>query len=86
MHKLSDYVKMAADTYFEETGDIELSSHWIAEFFHDCGIQDTYPRQSLVSFANMVQKELTKNDEQATKKMRFQLDKIIRAAKYPRNS
>jgi hypothetical protein len=86
MHKLSDYVKMAADTYFEETGDIELSAHWIAEFFHDCGVQDAYPRQDLVNFARMVQKELTKNDELATKKMHFQLEKIIRAAKYPRNS
>lgn len=86
MHKLSDFIKMAAETYFEETRNNELNAHWIAEFFQDCGVQDAYPRQDLVNFAEMVQKELTKNDEQATKKTHFQLDKIIRAIKHPRKS
>ncbi len=84
MHKLSDYIKMAAESYFEETGNIELNAFWIAEFFQDCGVQDAYPRQDLVKFAEMVQKTLTKNDEQATKKTRVQLDKIIRSIKHPR--
>lgn len=84
MHKLSDYVKIAAETYFEETGNIELNALWIAEFFQDSGVQDAYPRQDLINFAEMVQKTLTKNDEQATKKTRLQLDKIIRATKRPR--
>ncbi len=77
MHKLSDYIKTAVETYLEETGNIELNAHWIAEFFQDCGVQDAYPNQDLLDFAKMVQKELTKIDEQAAKKMRFQLDKII---------
>lgn len=81
MHKLSDYIKIAAETYFEETGNVELNVQWIAEFFQDCGVQDAYPRQGLINFANMVQKELTKNDEQATKKAHFHLDKIIRLIK-----
>jgi len=34
----------------------------------------------------MVQKELTKKDERATKKIRFLLDKAIRAIKSPRES
>jgi len=72
---------MAAETYLEETGNIELNAHWIAEFFQDCGVQDDYPRQDLVNFANMVQKELTKNDEQAAKQTRIYLDKIIRSIK-----
>ena len=77
MHKLSDYIKLAADNYFEETGSSELKAHWIAEFFHDYGLQDAYPSQSLVNFANLVQKELTRNEEQAAKKTRLYLDKII---------
>ncbi len=81
MHKLSDYVKTAMETYLEETGNTKLNAHWIAEFFQDCGVQDAYPNQDLLDFAKMVQKELTKKDEQAVKKMRFQLDKIIRSIK-----
>lgn len=81
MHKLSDYIKMAAETYLEETGNVELNAHWIADFFQHSGVQDAYPRQDLVNFAKMVQKELTKNDEQAAKKTRFHLDKIIRSIK-----
>ncbi|PTQ77443.1 hypothetical protein C8R26_10889 [Nitrosomonas oligotropha] len=77
MHKLSDYIKLAADTYFEETGSSELNAHWVAEFFQDHGLQDIYPSQSLVNFANLVQKELTRNEEQAAKKTRLHLDRII---------
>ena len=86
MPKLTDYVKTAAEEYLEETGNPELNAHWIAEFFQDCGVQDVYPRQNLVAFAEMVQKELTKNNERAAKKMQFQLDKTIRAIKRPRKS
>ncbi|MDQ3186522.1 MAG: hypothetical protein M3Q16_08750 [Pseudomonadota bacterium] len=86
MPKLTDYVKMAADEYLEETGNTELNAHWIAEFFQDCGVQDAYPRQDLVAFAEMVQKELTKNDERAAKKMHFILDKTILGIKHPRKS
>jgi hypothetical protein len=86
MPKLTDYVKMAAEMYLEETGNTELNAHWIAEFFQDCGVQDAYPRQDLIAFAEMVQKELTKKDERATKKIRFLLDKAIRAIKSPRES
>ena len=86
MPKLTDYVKTAAEDYLEETGNTELNAHWIAEFFQDCGVQDVYPRQDLVAFAEMVQKELTKNDERAAKKMLFQLDKTIRAIKRLRKS
>ena len=81
MPKLTDYIKTAADEYLEETGNTELNAHWIAEFFQDYGMQHVYPRQDLVAFAEMVQKELTKNDERAAKKMRFQLDKTIRRIK-----
>ena len=62
MPKLTDYVKMAAGEYLEETGNTELNARWIAEFFQDGGVQDAYPRQNLVAFAEMVQKELTKNE------------------------
>ncbi len=86
MPKLTDYVKTAAEEYLEETGNTELNAHWIAEFFQDCGVQDVYPRQDLVAFAEMVQKELTKNNERAAKKMQFQLDKTIRAIKRLRKS
>jgi hypothetical protein len=68
---------MAADTYFAETGNSELNAYWIAEFFQDCGVQDAYPSQNLVNFARMVQKELTRNEEQAAKKTRLCLEKII---------
>lgn len=84
MLKLTDYTKMAADEYVQEVGITELNARWIAEFFQDCGVQDAYPRQDLVVFAEMVQKELTKKDERATKNANFQLDKIIRDVKLPR--
>ena len=86
MPKLTDYVKTAADEYLEETGSTELNAHWIAEFFQDCGVLDAYPRQDLVAFAEMVQKELIINEEQAAKKTRLLLDRTIRGIKYPRKS
>ena len=85
MHKLTDYVKMAADEYLKETGDTDLNARWIAEFFQDSGMLNAYPRQDLIAFAEMVQKELTKNDEHAAKKMHFLLDKTIRAIKPPKS-
>ncbi|ARO87779.1 hypothetical protein EBAPG3_008360 [Nitrosospira lacus] len=84
MPKLTHYVKMAANEYLEETGRTELNARWIAEFFQDCGVQDAYPRQDLVVFAEMVQKELTKNEEQAAKKTRLLLDKTLRGIKSAR--
>jgi energy-converting hydrogenase A subunit M len=79
MTKLSDYVEIAAMEYLLETGKDELNAQWIAEFFQDGGVQDDYPRQDLVAFSAMVQKELTKISERAGKQTRFQLDKIRRA-------
>jgi hypothetical protein len=81
MPKLSEYVEMAANEYLQETGKDELDARWIAEFFQDGGVQDDYPRQDLVAFADLVQKALTKNSERAGKQTRFQLDKIVRFVK-----
>lgn len=76
MPKLSEYVRMAADEYVRERGDYDLNARWVAGFFHDCGVQDEYPRQDLVAFAEMVQKELIKKNEQAAKKARNELEKL----------
>jgi hypothetical protein len=87
MPKLSEYVRMAADEYVREHGDYELSARWVAEFFQECGVQDEYPRQDLVAFAEMVQKELVKKNEQAASKARIELeklDKMIHRLKLPR--
>lgn len=78
MTKLSDYVEIAAMEYLLETGKDELDAQWIAEFFQDSGVLDDYPRQDLVAFSDMVQKELTKTSERAGKQTRFHLDKIRR--------
>ena len=86
MPKLSEYVRMAADEYVREHGNVEPSARWVADFFHECGVQDEYPRQDLVAFAAMVQKELIKREEQAVKKTRLQLDKMIQQLKSPRKS
>ena len=83
MPKLTDYVKIAAEEYVRERGSTELEARWIAEFFQDSGVLEAYPRQDLVAFAEMVQKELTKEDERATKKAAFQLHKMIRRIKLP---
>ena len=49
-------------------------------------VQDEYPRQDLIAFAAMVQKELIKREEQAVKKTRLQLDKMIHGLKSPRKA
>jgi hypothetical protein len=84
MHKLTEYVQMAATEYFQETGEIELDSLWIARFFQDSGVLDDYPRQNLVAFSDMVQKELILRSERAGKESHFRLDKIIHFVKHPR--
>ena len=84
MTKLSDYVEIAAMEYLLETGKDELDAHWIAEFLQDSGVLDDYPRQDLVAFSAMVQKELTKQSERAGKQARFQLDKIVHFIRQPR--
>ena len=81
MHKLSEYIEMAATEFFEETGKAELDPHWIAEFFQDCGVQDDYPMQDLVAFFALVQKALTLNLERAEKVARLQRGKDSRATK-----
>ena len=78
MTKLSDYVEIAAMEYLLETGRDELDAHWIAEFFQDSGVQDEYPQQDLVAFADLVQKELTKRSERAGKLARARLERIAR--------
>ncbi|MEO6421896.1 MAG: hypothetical protein ABIR84_04235 [Candidatus Nitrotoga sp.] len=78
MRKLSEYVEMAASEYFQETGKAELNANWIAEFFHDNGVQDDYPRQDLIAFCALVQKALTIKSVRASKQMRLQLDKANR--------
>lgn len=84
MHKLSDYAEMAATEYFQETGEIELDSLWIAGFFQDSGVLDDYPRQNLVAFSAMVEKALILKSERAAREARFRLDKIIHPVKHPR--
>ena len=81
MPKLSDYVEMAATEYLQETGNTELDSRWIAQFFQDSGVQDDYPTQDLVVFHAMVQKALTKKADRADKQARFQLEKIVHFVK-----
>jgi hypothetical protein len=78
MTKLSEYVEIAAMEFLLETGKDELEAHWIAEFFQDSGVQEDYPRQDLVAFSAMVQKELTRKSERAGKQAHFQLGKIVR--------
>lgn len=81
MTKLTDYADAAATEYLRETGKTELDPHWIAEFFQDCGVLDEYPRQDLVAFHSMVQKELTRRAERTDKQARLRRDKIARTAK-----
>jgi hypothetical protein len=84
MTKLSEYVEIAAMEYLLETGQDELDAHWIAEFFQDSGVHDDYPRQDLVAFAALVQKELTKHSERAGKQARSHLGKIVHFIRHPR--
>ncbi len=81
MHKLNEYIEMAATEFFQETGKAELDPRWIAEFFQDCGVQDDYPAQDLVAFHALVQKALTLNLERAEKLARLQSEKDRRSAK-----
>ena len=84
MPKLSEYVEMAATEYLQETGQDELDARWVAAFFQDGGVQEEYPRQDLIAFSDLVQKELTKRSERAGKQTRFELDKIIHFVRRPR--
>lgn len=84
MTKLSDYVQAAATEYLQETGSTELDAHWAAEFFQNSGVMDEYPRQNLVGFYNMVQKELTLRAERAGKEARMRVEKINWFPKPPR--
>lgn len=84
MAKLTEYADAAATEYLQVTGKTELDPHWLAEFFQDCGVQDDYPRQDLVAFHAMVQKELTRRAERADKQTRLRLDRIARTEKPPR--
>jgi hypothetical protein len=81
MRKLTDYVEMAATEYLQETGKNELDPVWIAEFFQDCGVQDDYPRENLVSFYALVQKALTIKIEAAAKRARLKLARSSRPEK-----
>jgi hypothetical protein len=81
MPKLTDYAEMAAAEYLQETGKGELDSLWVAEFFQDCGVQDDYPRENLVAFYALVQKELTKEIERAEKRARLEREKANRSTK-----
>jgi len=78
MLKLTDYARMAASEYVQEAGHTELDARWIAEFFEESGVMEAYPEQNLIPFADMVQKELTKNAERASKNMLRTLDRIAR--------
>lgn len=78
MTKLSDYVEMAASEYFQTTGRSELQARWIAEFFQDSGVQDEYPRQDLVAFADLVQKALTRDEDGRRKRSRLCEDRVSR--------
>lgn len=84
MTKLSDYVQAAATEYLQETGRTELDAHWAAEFFQNSGMMEEYPRQNLVGFYNMVQKELTKRAERAEKEAHMRVEKIRWFPKPPR--
>ena len=81
MHKLTEYVEMAATEYLQETGKDVLDSVWIAEFFQDCGVQDDYPGQDLVGFYALVQKALTIKIERAEKLAHLQREKSGRPTK-----
>jgi len=84
MPKLSDYVQTAATEYLLETGKTELDAHWTAVFFQDGGVMEEYPRQNMVEFYNMVQKELTLRAERAGKQARMKLEKISVLPRQPR--
>lgn len=78
MPKLSDYVQAAATEYLQDRGNIELDTIWAAEFFQDSGLLEEHPRQNMVEFYNMVQKELNRRADHAGKQARMKLEKISR--------
>jgi hypothetical protein len=78
MPKLSEYVEAAATEYFQETGEVELKSVWLAEFFQNGGVLEDYPQQDLVAFYDLVQKALTRNAERAGKQARLQIGKLMK--------
>ena len=82
MRKLTEYVEMAAMEYLQETGNPELDSFWLAEFFQDGGVMDDFPGQDLVGFHTLVQKALTIQIEKAEKLARLQQGKACRSAKH----
>ena len=84
MPKLSEYVESAASEYFADTGEVELSARWIAEYFQDAGVADEYPDQDLIKFHDMVQKTLTLKAELARKVAKGQIDKIAVVQFVPR--
>ena len=81
MHKLTEYVEMAAAEYLQETGKEVLDPVWTAEFFQDCGVLDDHPGQDLVAFHALVQKALTLRIERAGKRERLQQERAGRAVK-----
>ncbi len=82
MTKLNEYVEMAAAEYWRETGKPELDSVWLAEFYQDCGVQDDFPRENVVAFYALVQKELTQQIERAEKLARLEQEKSGRGARH----
>jgi len=78
MRKLSEYIEMAATEYLQETGNAELDSHWLAEFFQDGGVMEDYPRLGVLDFYGLVQKALTLEVERAEKLARLQQEKASR--------
>ena len=47
MHKLNEYIEMAATEFFQETGKAELATALDRGMFQDRGVQDDYPAQDL---------------------------------------
>lgn len=86
MPRLSDYVQAAATEYLQETGNVELDAIWAAEFFQDSGLLEELPHQNMVSFYNLVQKELNLRADRAGKQARMKLEKIGRPPKPPRGT
>ena len=80
MHKLTDYIEMAATEYLHEIGNSKLDVLWIAEFFQDGGVQDDFPEQYLVDFYALVQKALTIKFEREVKIARLQQEKAKRSS------
>ena len=85
MPKLSEYVRMAADEYVREHGNIEPSARWVADFSRVWSA-GRVPAARPGRLRSDGAKELIKREEQAVKKTRLQLDKMIQRLKSPRKS